>query len=92
MVREPWDAGSKARRKARLATGTRAGSRLRYQVKTRGGASCETCGGYFPASAIEIHHVIPLATPNGPGDVDGNVVPLCGQCHLKITVAAQRRD
>ena len=92
IVRKRWDAGSKANRKARLATGTGAGSRLRYKVNKGGGGSCEMCGGAFPAPAIEIHHVIPLATPNGPGDVDGNVVPLCGQCHLKITVAAQRRD
>ena len=91
IVRKPWDAGSKANRKARLATGTGAGSRLRYQVNNRGGSLCEACGGEFPASTIEIHHVIPLATPNGPGDVDDNVVTLCTGCHLKVTVAAQRR-
>ena len=92
IVRKPWDAGSKANRKARLATGTGAASRLRYQVTKAGEASCETCGGDFPASSIEIHHVIPLAIPDGPGDVDGNVVTLCGSCHLRVTVAAQRRD
>ncbi len=53
--------------------------RSRKLVDREGSATCSACGGTFPASAVDVDHRQPLA-PGGE-DTDGNVWPLCRECH-----------
>lgn len=43
-------------------------------------ARCRVCGG---ARGLQRHHVVPRS--QGGDDVDENLVPLCSDCHRRIT-------
>ena len=66
------------------AAGGGAARRLRRQILRAGGAVCHGCGLAFGAPRIEVDHTVPIS--EGGADVDGNVRPLCVDCH-----AARRR-
>ncbi|GHF26057.1 hypothetical protein GCM10010359_30150 [Streptomyces morookaense] len=52
-------------------------------MERKGHAWCGWCMETFPASAVDVDHVRPLAM--GGTDTDGNVQVLCRGCHrLKI--------
>ncbi|MCX5398457.1 HNH endonuclease [Streptomyces sp. NBC_00102] len=53
--------------------------RLRRRVDERGSAWCDWCTETFPASAVDVDHVKPLAL--GGDDTDANVQILCHGCH-----------
>ncbi|WP_268814644.1 HNH endonuclease [Streptomyces olivochromogenes] len=52
-------------------------------VGARGGARCARCGSLVLANVVDVDHVQPLAL--GSEDTDGNVQPLCRDCHLVKT-------
>ncbi|MFJ9589117.1 HNH endonuclease [Streptomyces acidicola] len=60
-------------------------ARLRALVSGRGGARCARCGSLVLADALDVDHMQPLAL--GGEDTDGNVQPLCRDCHLDKTGA-----
>lgn len=53
--------------------------RLRRLVDRAGSARCGLCGRDFPAALVDVDHRQPLAL--GGEDTDGNVWPLCRECH-----------
>lgn len=65
-----------------------AAARLRREVNAVGGDECAGCYVWYPAAAIEIDHVVPLAS--GGTDTDGNVAPLCTDCHRRKTEGERR--
>ncbi|MBH1936511.1 HNH endonuclease [Streptomyces sp. AV19] len=71
----------RARRKRgrRRAARHAAAERLRRRIDEKGAAWCDWCMETFPASAVDVDHVRPLAM--GGEDVDGNVQVLCRGCH-----------
>ncbi|MFJ9583234.1 HNH endonuclease [Streptomyces acidicola] len=79
--REPVRA-RRARRSvlARVYSGA---ARLRALVGIRGGARCARCGSLVLADALDVDHMQPLAL--GGEDTDGNVQPLCRECHREKT-------
>ncbi|MET7678976.1 HNH endonuclease signature motif containing protein [Streptomyces sp. NPDC005423] len=66
----------------RLRTGAGA-ARLRALVGARGGARCARCGSLVLADVVDVDHVQPIAL--GGEGTDGNVQPLCRDCHLAKT-------
>lgn len=61
------------------ADGDGARRRLRNHINTAGHGVCAACGGLFPAGALEVDHIVPLA--NGGTDFAWNVQVLCRGCH-----------
>lgn len=77
------DYGKRASVRARRAVLVRVFSgaaRLRALVGARGGARC---GSLVLADVVDVDHMQPLAL--GGEDTDGNVQPLCRDCHLAKT-------
>ncbi|MWA14273.1 HNH endonuclease [Streptomyces sp. BA2] len=54
-------------------------ARLRALVGAHGGARCARCGLLVLADVVDVDHMQPLAL--GGEDTDGNVQPLCRECH-----------
>jgi len=88
-VRRVWDRRSVLNRRARLASGDGAASRLRYRVNREGGADCVVCSTFYPGGLIRIDHTLRLA--DGGLDVDDNVTTMCHYCHQAKTTAEQRK-
>ena len=79
LVRRTWDEASQQRRKQRTQGGG-AARRLRYKINKVGFADCQTCGNTFTSQLIEVDHIQPVALGGSDAD-EGNVRPLCLQCH-----------
>ena len=77
--------GASKKRRAATVKGGGAQRRHRAMVNSVGSAHCARCGVAYPATHIEIDHVLPLA--NGGADVDVNVQTLCRTCHRSKTRA-----
>ena len=76
-----------ARRAGRDGDG--AARRLRNRVNKSGFYPCDSCGGVFRASGLDIDHIVPLG--NGGTDFDWYVQALCtGGCHASKTIAENR--
>jgi 5-methylcytosine-specific restriction endonuclease McrA len=54
--------------------------RLRYKINKVGFADCQICGNTFTSQLIEVDHIQPVALGGSDAD-EGNVRPLCLQCH-----------
>lgn len=74
---------SHRKRREAIARGNNAAAHLRRVLKRAGRGPCAHCGLSFPASAIDVDHVVPLS--RGGEDVDGNVQLLCRVCHKAKT-------
>jgi 5-methylcytosine-specific restriction protein A len=86
----PRQRAKSLKRNAQRRNGNDAARRLRRQVNTDEGATCGRCLQHFPATFIEVDHLVPLA--DGGRDVEGNVWALCKDCHRsKTTAETQRR-
>ena len=72
--------GRMRRRRARLQG---AQDRRRREVNAAGSATCAECGGTFPASDIDVDHILPLSW--GGEDVVENLQDLCRQDHRAKT-------
>ena len=53
----------------------------RGAVLRRDEYSCQSCGFKFPASNLEVHHVLPKA--QGGNDSTRNLTTLCKPCHFR---------
>ncbi|MFJ9613224.1 HNH endonuclease [Streptomyces noursei] len=65
-----------------------AAARLPPRLQERGSAWCAWCLNDFPADAVDVDHVRPLAL--GGTDTDRNVQVLCRRCHRLKTGASRR--
>ncbi|MFF2406728.1 HNH endonuclease [Streptomyces sp. NPDC058092] len=74
---------SHSKRRAAIARGNNAASRLRKRVRDAVSGTCVMCLGSFLPSQVDIDHVVPLA--RGGEDVDSNVQVLCKRCHKTKT-------
>ncbi|MBH5334949.1 HNH endonuclease [Streptomyces pactum] len=72
---------TRRKRGRRRAARYDAAERLRRRIRDRGNAWCDWCLADFPADAVDVDHVRPLAL--GGEDVDGNVQVLCRDHQLK---------
>lgn len=80
----PW---ARSRRRAQ-ATAPHDPQR-RQRVLDEHGRRCYICGRSYPASSLEVDHVIPLA--EGGPDTPGNLRPACRRCHHRKTAAEAAR-
>lgn len=58
----------------------RAGKRRWEQIAAAKQGPCRVCGGNPPN---ELHHLVPRA--QGGADTESNLVPLCRDCHRRVT-------
>lgn len=85
MAGDPFPKEQQLRRGVRKYTRKVASPKRWQQIADAKQGPCRVCGGHG-FGANELHHVVPRAI--GGSDTEANIVPLCHDCHERVT----RRD
>lgn len=67
---------------------------LRRKILLRDSFRCRACGGTFPETQLEVHHIKPFRTFSDPNmaNAASNLVSLCSSCHRLAEISVRVRS